>query len=181
MHFLAFFILVYVGVEVTIGGWIVTYIIEERHGGPSSGYISSGFFGGLTLGRVALLPINKWIGERRALYIYALLSLGYVYVFLPLCDIGPETDATVPQPRVCDLVCPVACRQRHYGILHWYAFGAHVSHCDEPSRTHSPIVDPDWCDWVDRWLWSSWECADSFHDGSHLRKAWYQESPPTVR
>jgi fucose permease len=76
VHFLAFFILVYVGVEVTIGGWIVTYIIEERNGGPSSGYISSGFFGGLTLGRVVLLPVNKWIGERRALYIYALLSLG---------------------------------------------------------------------------------------------------------
>ncbi|TEB34191.1 MFS general substrate transporter [Coprinellus micaceus] len=85
VHFLAFFILVYVGVEVTIGGWIVTYIIEERNGGPSSGYISSGFFGGLTLGRVVLLPVNKWIGERRALYIYALLSLGLEFViwFVP--------------------------------------------------------------------------------------------------
>ena len=27
-------------------GWIVTYVIELRGGGPSSGYISSGFFGG---------------------------------------------------------------------------------------------------------------------------------------
>jgi hypothetical protein len=27
-------------------GWIVTYVIHVRHGGPSSGYISSGFFGG---------------------------------------------------------------------------------------------------------------------------------------
>jgi len=27
-------------------GWIVTYVIQVRHGGPSSGYISSGFFGG---------------------------------------------------------------------------------------------------------------------------------------
>uniref|UniRef100_A0A8H7XWM1 Major facilitator superfamily (MFS) profile domain-containing protein n=1 Tax=Psilocybe cubensis TaxID=181762 RepID=A0A8H7XWM1_PSICU len=46
VHLLAFFILVYVGVEVTIGGWIVTFIINVRGGGPSSGYISSGFFGG---------------------------------------------------------------------------------------------------------------------------------------
>jgi fucose permease len=46
-------------VEVTIGGWIVTYIIQVRGGGPSSGYISSGFFGGLTFGRVALLWVNK--------------------------------------------------------------------------------------------------------------------------
>ncbi|KAK7048879.1 major facilitator superfamily domain-containing protein [Favolaschia claudopus] len=35
VHLLAFFILVYVGVEVTIGGWIVTYIIDVRGGGPS--------------------------------------------------------------------------------------------------------------------------------------------------
>lgn len=46
VHFLAFFIFVYVDVEVTIGGWIVTCIIRERDGGPSSGYIASGFFGG---------------------------------------------------------------------------------------------------------------------------------------
>ena len=63
LHLLALFILVYVGVEVTIGGtslalsvpfvkthrivgWIVTYVIEVRHGGPSSGYISTGFFAG---------------------------------------------------------------------------------------------------------------------------------------
>ncbi|KAJ3549069.1 hypothetical protein NMY22_g1015 [Coprinellus aureogranulatus] len=85
VHYLAFFVLVYVGVEVTIGGWIVTYIIQERNGGPSSGYISSGFFGGLTLGRVALLPINRWIGEHRVFYIYAILSLGLEFViwFVP--------------------------------------------------------------------------------------------------
>ncbi|KAG9221698.1 hypothetical protein CCMSSC00406_0005611 [Pleurotus cornucopiae] len=76
VHFLAFFILVYVGVEVTIGGWIVTFIIDVRHGGPSSGYISSGFFGGLTVGRVALLWVNKKIGERRVLYLYTFLAVG---------------------------------------------------------------------------------------------------------
>lgn len=108
---MAFFILIYVGyvfcegfsrlelntpyrVEVTLGGWIVTYIIEVRGGGPSSGYISSGFFGGLTFGRVALLWVNSkvtWlfvffkpnyrltgskIGERRAIFLYSLLALG---------------------------------------------------------------------------------------------------------
>ncbi|KAJ8516259.1 hypothetical protein ONZ45_g6401 [Pleurotus djamor] len=76
VHYLAFFILVYVGVEVTIGGWIVTYVIDVRHGGPSSGYISSGFFGGLTIGRVALLWVNKTVGERRVLYLYTLLAIG---------------------------------------------------------------------------------------------------------
>ncbi|KAH7886845.1 MFS general substrate transporter [Phlebopus sp. FC_14] len=76
VHLLAFFILAYVGVEVTVGGWIVTYIIDVRSGGPSSGYISSGFFGGLMIGRVALLWVNKKVGERRVLFIYALLAIG---------------------------------------------------------------------------------------------------------
>ncbi|KAF8191791.1 MFS general substrate transporter [Pholiota molesta] len=75
VHLLAFFILIYVGVEVTIGGWIVTFIINVRNGGPSSGYISSGFFGGLTLGRVALLWVNRKVGERLVLFIYGILSI----------------------------------------------------------------------------------------------------------
>ena len=41
------------------GGWIVTYIIDERHGSSNSGYISSGYWGGLTIGRIALLWVNK--------------------------------------------------------------------------------------------------------------------------
>ncbi|KAH8103076.1 MFS general substrate transporter [Cristinia sonorae] len=76
LHLLAFFILIYVGVEVTVGGWIVTYVINVRHGGPSSGYISSGFFGGLTLGRVALLWVNKLVGERLVIFLYTLIAIG---------------------------------------------------------------------------------------------------------
>ncbi|KAJ7485283.1 major facilitator superfamily domain-containing protein, partial [Mycena latifolia] len=76
VHLLAIFILVYVGVEVTIGGWIVTYIIQVRGGGPSSGYVSAGFFGGLMTGRIALLWLNQKIGERRVLYLYSVLAIG---------------------------------------------------------------------------------------------------------
>ncbi|KAI0000192.1 MFS general substrate transporter [Russula compacta] len=76
LHLLAFFILVYVGVEVTIGGWTATYLMQVRHGGPSSGYISAGFFGGLTIGRVVLLWVNEKIGERLAVFIYVSLAIG---------------------------------------------------------------------------------------------------------
>ncbi len=77
VHLMALFAFTYVGHEVTVGsecmslssrtllltysGWIVTYIINERNGGPNSGYISSGFFGGLMLGRVALLWFSKLV------------------------------------------------------------------------------------------------------------------------
>lgn len=37
----------------------MTFVIDERHGGSSSGYITSGFFAGLTLGRIVLLWLNK--------------------------------------------------------------------------------------------------------------------------
>ena len=46
VHLLAFFIMAYVGVEVTIGGWIVTFVIDKRGAGASAGYLTSGFFGG---------------------------------------------------------------------------------------------------------------------------------------
>ena len=67
VHLLALFLVMYIGVEVTIGGtykfvfnlrcstnifcltfkgWIVTFLMLVRDGGPSSGYVSTGFFGG---------------------------------------------------------------------------------------------------------------------------------------
>ncbi|KAI0739072.1 MFS general substrate transporter [Daedaleopsis nitida] len=75
VHFLSLFSLIYVGTEVTIGGWSVTYIQEKRNGNSNAGYISSGFFGGLMLGRLLLMWLNRKIGERRALFLYALLAI----------------------------------------------------------------------------------------------------------
>ncbi|PVF93674.1 MFS general substrate transporter [Serendipita vermifera] len=75
VHVMALFILVYVGIEVTIGGWIVSFLVNVRGGGPSSGYVSSGFFGGLTVGRIALLWVNRKVGERTAVFIYAALAI----------------------------------------------------------------------------------------------------------
>ena len=83
VHYLACWALIYVGVEVTLGGkdvsestlrrhwhlitlcvgWIVTFIEQRRGGGASAGYISSGFFGGLMLGRVTLLWLNRKVTE----------------------------------------------------------------------------------------------------------------------
>ncbi|KAF8911258.1 MFS general substrate transporter [Mucidula mucida] len=75
VHFLAIFAVIYIGVEVTLGGWIVTFIISERGGGPSAGYISSGFFGGLTVGRLALIWFSKKVGEFRVVFLYGILAI----------------------------------------------------------------------------------------------------------
>ncbi|KAI1794440.1 major facilitator superfamily domain-containing protein [Ganoderma leucocontextum] len=85
VHLMALFAFTYVGHEVTAGSWIVTYVINQRHGGPSSGYTSSGFYGGLMLGRIALLPVSKWIGERRVVFVYiiAVVALELVVWLVP--------------------------------------------------------------------------------------------------
>ncbi|KAK7681380.1 hypothetical protein QCA50_015472 [Cerrena zonata] len=75
VHLLSVWALIYVGVEVTLGGWIVTFIEQKRGGNASAGYISSGFFGGLMLGRIALIWLNRKVGERRIMFIYALLAI----------------------------------------------------------------------------------------------------------
>lgn len=66
------YILLYVGVEVTIGGWATTFLIAERGGGDSSGYVSSGFFAGLTLGRVILIPVTSWLGRSNSVWVYTI-------------------------------------------------------------------------------------------------------------
>ncbi|THH06656.1 hypothetical protein EW145_g3933 [Phellinidium pouzarii] len=75
VHLLALFALAYVGAEVTLGGWIVTFVVDERHGGSSSGYLTSGFFAGLTVGRISLLWFNKLVGERRVIWLYISLCI----------------------------------------------------------------------------------------------------------
>ncbi|KAL1676951.1 major facilitator superfamily domain-containing protein [Schizophyllum commune] len=90
LHLLSVFVLVYVGVEVTIGGWIVTYVIDERGGGPSSGYISSGFFAGLMIGRLALLWVNaKFFSLELVVWLVPSLIGGGVAVALVGVILGP--------------------------------------------------------------------------------------------
>ncbi|PCH38265.1 MFS general substrate transporter [Wolfiporia cocos MD-104 SS10] len=76
VHLLSLFCLIYVGVEVSIGGWIVTFIEDKRGGGSSAGYISSGFFGGLMLGRIVLMWLNHKLGERWSIIVYGLVVIG---------------------------------------------------------------------------------------------------------
>ena len=78
----AIFLLVYVGTEVSLGGWIVTFMIRVRHGQPfASGMTATGFWLGFTVGRVTLGFITPMIGERLAVAIYIICSLGLELLF----------------------------------------------------------------------------------------------------
>ncbi|EGW30347.1 uncharacterized protein SPAPADRAFT_52440 [Spathaspora passalidarum NRRL Y-27907] len=75
--FSALFIFFYQGGEVSLGGWITTYLRDYRnHKNPSIGYVASGYWFGLTFGRLVLTRlIHKLIGARRGNSIAIALSI----------------------------------------------------------------------------------------------------------
>jgi len=78
----AVFLLAYVGVEVALGGWLVTFMLDVRHGEAfASGLVATGFWLGLTLGRVILGFITGRIGEKLAITVYLCLSLVFELLF----------------------------------------------------------------------------------------------------
>jgi hypothetical protein len=70
VHVVALFTWIYVGIEVTIGGWAVTYLVQVRGAGENAGYASSGFFGGLMIGRVVQIWVSTWLSEQMAVLLY---------------------------------------------------------------------------------------------------------------
>lgn len=78
----AFFIMGSVGVEVALGGWITTFMLEVRHGSPfASGMASTGFWLGMTVGRLILGFVTPRIGESLAILIYLPLVVGLELLF----------------------------------------------------------------------------------------------------
>ena len=66
----ALFIFAYQGAEVSISGWVISFLINARNGDPASvGYVTSGFWGGITLGRFLLSQPAHLIGEKRFVYL----------------------------------------------------------------------------------------------------------------
>lgn len=55
----ALFIFAYQGAEVSISGWVISFLIAARGGDPSRvGYVTAGFWAGITIGRFALSPVS---------------------------------------------------------------------------------------------------------------------------
>ncbi|KAL4887680.1 MFS general substrate transporter [Aspergillus karnatakaensis] len=77
----AFLLLLYVGVEVTVGGWIVTLMLEVRHADAfPSGMTATGFWLGITVGRMVLGFVTSRIGEKLATAIYIIASIVFALI-----------------------------------------------------------------------------------------------------
>ncbi|KAH8731059.1 major facilitator superfamily domain-containing protein [Phaeosphaeriaceae sp. PMI808] len=78
----AIFLLGYVGIEVALGGWIVKFMLEVRGAGDfASGMTATGFWMGITVGRIILGFVTPRLGERLAIAIYLPLTMGLELIF----------------------------------------------------------------------------------------------------
>lgn len=78
----AVFLLGYVGAEVSLGGWLVTFMLRVRRGSAfASGMVVTGFWLGITLGRVVLGFVTPRLGEKLAIAVYLLLSMALELLF----------------------------------------------------------------------------------------------------
>jgi fucose permease len=65
----ALFTFAYQGAEVSISGWVISFLITYRHGDPAYvGYVTAGFWAGITLGRFTLSHLATRVGERRFVF-----------------------------------------------------------------------------------------------------------------
>ena len=70
MWICAFFLLVYVGIEVSLGGWIVVFMINIRQATPFlAGICATCFWVGITLGRIVLGFVTPRIGDKLAILV----------------------------------------------------------------------------------------------------------------
>jgi len=73
---IALFLLGYVGAEVSLGGWITSFMLVVRHAAPFDAGLTVTFFWlGLTVGRVALGFVTGRVGEKVAITAYLVLSI----------------------------------------------------------------------------------------------------------
>jgi fucose permease len=115
---------VYVGLEIGVGNWAFSYLVEERgHGDVLAGYTVSGYWLGLTIGRFLISPIATRFGVSTVGMMYACMagvagsaalawlvpgaaaaSVGLALLGFFLGPIFPTTIAVAPEVTVARLV-----------------------------------------------------------------------------
>lgn len=71
----AIYILVYIGAEVSVGGWAYTYLVEGRHGDMiTMGHVVSGYWAGLAAGRIVLGYLAEKYGVRLMVALFCIIT-----------------------------------------------------------------------------------------------------------
>ncbi len=84
-YLVSFFFLLYVGAEVSFGGWIYSYAVELNLASEvGAAYLTSAFWGALTIGRLLAVPVSTRVGPRHILLVGLLGSLACLSTILLL-------------------------------------------------------------------------------------------------
>ncbi|KAK5049400.1 hypothetical protein LTR84_004329 [Exophiala bonariae] len=79
---LSMFYFFYLGAVITVSGWVVEYLVQERSGSLSSiGYVPAALSGGGFLGRLLLAEPTHRFGERRMILLYTVVCLALQIMF----------------------------------------------------------------------------------------------------
>ena len=79
-------IFAYQGAEVSISGWVISFLIDYRNGNPAQvGFVTAGFWGGITAGRFILVGPAHVIGDRISVIILVAITAAFQFVlwFVP--------------------------------------------------------------------------------------------------
>ncbi|PNP55421.1 hypothetical protein THARTR1_04251 [Trichoderma harzianum] len=82
------------GAWSTSGGWVVEYLTQHRHGQLSKvGYVPTGFWAGVVLGRTILAEPTFRFGEQRMILLYSLATLVLQLLFWLLPNLVASASA----------------------------------------------------------------------------------------
>ncbi|KAI8889264.1 MFS general substrate transporter [Backusella circina FSU 941] len=83
------FVLFYVGVEATLGGWGYTFLTEKRSGDEiSMGKVMSGYWAGLAAGRLTLGYFTGRLGEKLMVTVFTLFIITALFLMIFLSNIA---------------------------------------------------------------------------------------------
>ncbi|KAL0768446.1 hypothetical protein CaCOL14_009421 [Colletotrichum acutatum] len=78
----AFFVFGYCGAEVALGGWIVVFMTRIRGAtSVTGGAVATGFWGGMTAGRLFLSLVTIRLGEFWAMFLYLGVTIALELIF----------------------------------------------------------------------------------------------------
>lgn len=76
------YLFTYMAIEVSLGGWVVTFMLRVREASPyDAGVSGTGFWVGMAVGRAALGFVTERFGERLCVTVYLVLALALQLVF----------------------------------------------------------------------------------------------------
>lgn len=79
---LSLFYFFFLGAAITVSGWVVEYLVQERSGSLSTtGYVPAALSGGGFLGRLLLAEPTHRFGERRMILLYIVICLALQIMF----------------------------------------------------------------------------------------------------